>query len=356
MGTAMGQVQFLYDTSPDACFGISASIFADRDYVRAQMQADAGDAGLVLRECATLDAVLADDPRPLGEVVLLDCPVPEGSHLTALARLDERACRSGASLVVSTTVGGLEDVFACLSQSGAQILVNARRADRIIALGQALAGTRSLALRELSDEDRVALLRLTEQVHAISDKLERLAGDAEETAVRSPVNAFRFNDASLPAASPGDRLVRTARPSLPDARLVRRIIHQRQLRARFFDGELFADPAWDMLLDLTAARVEHTRVSVTSLCIASAVPPTTALRWISQLTEAGMFVRVEDETDRRRAFIQLTDKACDGMARYFAELGKSAAANLGQFSASSAIYCNFGMVGGNGLEPLTLSV
>ncbi len=59
-----------------------------------------------------------------------------------------------------------------------------------------------------------------------------------------------------------------------------RIIRQRQLRARFFDGELFADPAWDMLLDLTAARVEARRVSVTSLCIASGVPPTTALRWI----------------------------------------------------------------------------
>src|SRR3546814_5777917 len=75
-------------------------------------------------------------------------------------------------------------------------------------------------------------------------------------------------------------LVRPPRPSLPDPRLVRRIIHQRQLRARFFDPALFGDPAWDMLLDLTAARAEHNRVSVTSLCIASGVPLTTALRWI----------------------------------------------------------------------------
>ena len=34
---------------------------------------------------------------------------------------------------------------------------------------------------------------------------------------------------------------------------------------------------------------------------------------------------VEDEADRRRAFIAQTDKAADGMARYFAELGTSAA-------------------------------
>jgi hypothetical protein len=38
------------------------------------------------------------------------------------------------------------------------------------------------------------------------------------------------------------------------------------------------------------------------------VPPTTALRWIGQMTEAGLLERVEDETDRRRAFIALTDK------------------------------------------------
>lgn len=79
-----------------------------------------------------------------------------------------------------------------------------------------------------------------------------------------------------------------------------------------------------MLLDLTAARAEHLRVSVTSLCIASAVPPTTALRWITQMTEMGLMERLNDETDRRRAFIALTDKAADAMARYFAELGGSA--------------------------------
>ena len=102
---------------------------------------------------------------------------------------------------------------------------------------------------------------------------------------------------------------------------MRRLIRHRQLRARYFDGQLFADPAWDMLLDLCAARAEHRRVSVTSLCIASAVPPTTALRWIGQMVEQGLFVRVGDRADRRRAFIELSDRTADAMARYFAELG-----------------------------------
>ena len=104
----------------------------------------------------------------------------------------------------------------------------------------------------------------------------------------------------------------------PDPRMIRRILRQRQQRARFFDGDLFADPAWDMLLDLTAARGEDKRVSVTSLCIAAGVPPTTALRWIGQMRHAGLFERIEDKSDRRRAFIGLTEKAADGMARFFA--------------------------------------
>jgi hypothetical protein len=184
-------------------------------------------------------------------------------------------------------------------------------------------------LRELSDEDRLTLLRLTEQVGMIAERLDQLGavnGDAgqgaEDFSLNAPRPAFFGREETDQRA--GERLIRATRPPLPDSRLVRRIVRQRQLRARFFEGELFADPAWDMLLDLTAARVEHARVSVTSLCIASGVPPTTALRWISQMTDAGLLQRVEDDADRRRAFITLTDKAADAMARYFADLGSAA--------------------------------
>lgn len=116
----------------------------------------------------------------------------------------------------------------------------------------------------------------------------------------------------------------SARPPLPEPRLVRRIIRQRQLRSRFFPPDMFADPVWDMLLDLTAAAAEHSRVSVTSLCIASGVPPTTALRWITQMNDAGLIQRLEDSTDRRRAFITLSDASMGSMARYFQAIGPGA--------------------------------
>ena len=102
--------------------------------------------------------------------------------------------------------------------------------------------------------------------------------------------------------------------------MVRQIIANRQARARFFDPDLFGDPAWDMLLDLYAARLERQPVSVSSLCIAAAVPATTALRWIKTMTDAGLFLREADPHDGRRIFIGLAEAAFDALARYFEAL------------------------------------
>jgi hypothetical protein len=328
----MPQANFAYESPANDSAGLplTLSVFADRANLREQLRDDAAAAGFLIAEVGELAVLLEGEARALGEVVLVDCPKVDGAVLAALARLDLRAAHTGAQLVVSTTVAALDDVFAVLDQAAPQILVDPSRAERVIALGRVLGRVPGLRLRELSEEDRLTLLRLTEQVGQIAERLERLGGLAPRGSVVEPDSPFRF-ESPRPAylsevpADTSERLVRATRPALPDPRLVRRIIRQRQLRARFFDGELFADPAWDMLLDLTAARAEHTRVSVTSLCIASGVPPTTALRWIGQMIDAGLFARVEDEADRRRAFITLTDRAADAMARYFGELGGQAA-------------------------------
>ena len=297
---------------------LAVAIFSDRAYLRTEMAEDAAAAGLRVTRMADLGALLAEAEQPLGDLVLVDCPVIEGADLAALTRLDMRAARAGAQLVVSTSIGSLDDVFGCLDQSDAHILVSPSRADRVIALGRLLTveGSR---VRELSDHDRMSLLRLTEQVSQIAMQLESLSSTStDSTVVKASAFSFDGNGARDPATQ---RLVRKQRPALPDPRLVRKIIRQRQLRARFFEGDLFADPAWDMLLDLTAAQAEHARVSVTSLCIASGVPPTTALRWIAQMSELGLLCRAEDETDRRRAFITLSEQATHAMAHYFAEAG-----------------------------------
>jgi DNA-binding MarR family transcriptional regulator len=183
-------------------------------------------------------------------------------------------------------------------------------------------------LTMLGESDRRVLGELAGKIDDLLHRLENVAS-AEIScscdplgAVSDPPSAFSFGPGQPPPASSAQSgNLRAPQLPLPDPRLLRRVISQRQLRAQVFPADLFSDPAWDILLDLTAAHAEHKRVSVTSLCIASGVPSTTALRWIRILTEAGLLVRLEDTADRRRAFIALSDRGARLMARYFALAG-----------------------------------
>jgi hypothetical protein len=97
---------------------------------------------------------------------------------------------------------------------------------------------------------------------------------------------------------------------------LRTMISSRSLRGRFFPDDLFADPAWDILLDLARADFENQQVSVSSVCIAASVPMSTALRWVRQMTDAGLLVRWTDPKDRRRDLIALTEKTAAQMKDY----------------------------------------
>lgn len=220
---------------------VSLSLFADRAHVRATLCEDAEAAGLRIADARDLAALNDGAVRALGDVVMVDCPQVGGAELAALARLDMRAAHTGAQLVVSTSVDALDDVFGCLDQSGAQILVDPSRAERIVALGRALADAPGQQVRELAADDRITLIRLTEQVSRIAERLERLSASAGEAVVQSPRGAF-----ALASNPDGDRLVAPPPAALPEPRVIRTMLRHRQARARFFDAELFADPAWDM--------------------------------------------------------------------------------------------------------------
>ena len=127
-----------------------------------------------------------------------------------------------------------------------------------------------------------------------------------------------FSDDMRQVRSPPRRFVPADRPlDRRRAKAIRQLLHQRRVRAQYFPADLFADPAWDMLLDLYAAKLEREPVSVSSLCIAAGVPTTTALRWIKMMTDAGLFVRKDDPRDGRRILIGLSDDAGAALARYF---------------------------------------
>ncbi|QKG70085.1 helix-turn-helix domain-containing protein [Erythrobacter mangrovi] len=315
------QADFQYEPAQDgAGCQLGVTVLADRAHIRGELRDDAEAAGFRILHSCSLAEYAQGELTALGDLVLIDCAEDSAEALALLSRLDMRAGKAGSALVVSTTMGALDAVFGCFSFSAPQILVDPSRSERVIAIGRVLAHVPNLRLRELGEEDRLMLLRLTEQVGRIAERLEKLPAGQRAGGgafrLESPSPAWHGEDHGQ-GAGPGT----VERPRLPDAAVIRRAIKHRHARARFFDPDLFADPAWDILLDLAAARAERLQVSVTSLCIASGVPATTALRWIGQMVEAGLLVRVADPRDRRRAYIALADTTADAMALYFTEIG-----------------------------------
>lgn len=104
-----------------------------------------------------------------------------------------------------------------------------------------------------------------------------------------------------------------ASPLMADPRSVRLTLNARRVREAVFGADLFADPAWDILLEAYACTLSQRRTSVTDLCHAARIPSTTALRWVGKLEQDGWLKRHGDPLDRRRSWVELTEKGVGAM-------------------------------------------
>ncbi|TPG18618.1 hypothetical protein EAH87_11045 [Sphingomonas koreensis] len=126
-------------------------------------------------------------------------------------------------------------------------------------------------------------------------------------------DAAEFAAALHAAAGRGVSYAEAKRTSQPktcngDAvRSARKYVKARRQRETLFPAGLFGDPAWDMLLALYIARADRRPVSISSACIAAAVPGSTALRWIGKLEASGLVVRRPDNADHRFTWLELSD-------------------------------------------------
>ena len=126
------------------------------------------------------------------------------------------------------------------------------------------------------------------------------------------------------------------------ADFAKRIYETRRIRDHFFPDTLFADPAWDILLDLFIARRSHRKICVSSACVGACVPATTALRWLERLQQSGLIERMSNSGDGRSIFVRLTDEADDRMTALLDQISTRLlaghdASKTGTYSAQSSI-------------------
>ena len=290
------------DRAEDIAYGCpTALIFADSEAGIAAWREAAEPAGCRIGAALPIEAAAARlDEQSAMAIVLVDVTRDAGDALDRLLdRLDQAARGGRYPSVVALTPDLIDIAIARAPHRDVALLCPARAFERAGALGLALAPRPRGTVREGSERPL--------QLHQLSEEVGRIARQLAELSQTEPA---------------GGPLVRPSRPGEaagePDATRLRGFIRARRLRDQYFEPTLFADPAWDMLLDLMAARLEHRQVAVSSLCIAAAVPPTTALRWIKTLTDTGLLVRVADPRDGRRVFLELSDEGAAAMTAYLA--------------------------------------
>lgn len=95
------------------------------------------------------------------------------------------------------------------------------------------------------------------------------------------------------------------------------ILRSRKLRSKYFNGGLFADPAWDLLLEPFKAHLEQRRISASALFQAGGVPQSTNFRWLAKLEADGLIERHADPLDARRSWVHLSSGGLASMLAYF---------------------------------------
>ena len=165
-----------------------------------------------------------------------------------LAYVNRDVASGRYAAVVSASSALLDPVTAQIGDGAVEFIVDADDAERVAAL--AIATSRLGMPLRLSD---VAADRNAERLRQLSDEVSRIAS-----------TLARLSTGPSPSPRPVEATPAANLPQL-SADTIRAVIRARRLRSRYFPEELFADPAWDMLLDLLQAEISQLRVPVSSL-------------------------------------------------------------------------------------------
>ncbi len=310
---------------PDGKISHSAALLFGSPERRFKLQQMADELG-----CSVSDGhwiaqnTVPQDSAPKFDLLLINLISISERPVQELSNIASYLEASGASALIWTNMEELEMVYAIMPVYQCQFLVGASDVEAMLVMSGAIRRGKMQQLHDNSLEGEFsALHRISDELASFARTLARIAEHDEDTPkglAERPVS-FRAAPANLiqPFMEASATSVTTSIPRVT-ANFIRETIKLRRMRDNHFDADLFADPAWDILLDLLAARLEDKSVSVSSLCIAAAVPATTALRWITGMTENGMLLRRMDPKDARRVFIELSEDVAQKLLAYFLDI------------------------------------
>ena len=293
-----------------------ALIFSDNDEGSGAARDAVLAAGGRIGACTSIaDASQRLDNQAVADTIFIDISCYNRPLIDALfGDIDRWSDGAIIPTIVSAPIELIDLFVERMDDDRVTLLCQPDAVDRVSAITTSWT-RQDMVLNDISTElDGIRIKRISDEVSRLSRSLSRLVAssatpfDAAPSDENGRVKGVRLDFISEPMSS--------AHLPAIDAGEVRAMLRLRRLRNNYFSSELFADPAWDMLLDLTAAQLEGEKVAVSSLCIAAAVPPTTALRWIKTMCDAKLFERHADPLDGRRIFIGLSAGASNAMLAY----------------------------------------
>lgn len=101
------------------------------------------------------------------------------------------------------------------------------------------------------------------------------------------------------------------------------ILAVRRGREDVFGRDLFSDPAWDVLLELYAAKLADRRATASELAAAIDAPQSTTARWIAALADRGLVAPEREPREPGRLWISLTSEGAARMKRLADQWGSA---------------------------------
>jgi len=152
-----------------------------------------------------------------------------------------------------------------------------------------------------------------------NDRLSRLIEEVQKLGAVLNQSSPDLNAAKLSASVADSRAF--SKPSeLPDTERLKELLRIRDVRAQFFPGKLFVDPAWHIMLELMESYLAGTTITAFSLFVVAGVPTATASRRLEEMESTGLVRRWVDPSDGRRQLVALTDAAVELMYSYLTAL------------------------------------